>query len=149
MDHARHGHRSQWIALAAAAGLCAALAGCTSSEPSGPGTTVTSAPNGPGDWSSAQKTSAQTALEGPPMSQSPAQAACLVRYASETTSWQEFQSYLAFLAENNATATPTSLASISNHYTNTCARLTGTFGPVTPTATPSPVTPPATPTPAV
>lgn len=74
MDHVTHGHRRRWIALAAAAGLCAGLAGCTSSSPpAAVGSTASDAPNGPGQWSTAQKASAQVDLEGPPVNEGAAQ----------------------------------------------------------------------------
>jgi hypothetical protein len=79
------------LALAAAvSGLCTALASCTSTTPPTPGSTASNAPNSAGNWSVAQKDAGETALAGAPINNTQAEAACLVRFAAATESWQEF-----------------------------------------------------------
>ena len=111
MDHSTHGRPRRRAALAAGAvgtALCAALTGCTSSSNSGqPASAVASnAPNGPGQWTPAQKADALSVLTGPPPGQGSAQATCIIRFASANLSWQQFQSYVSFLDGQGGIATP-------------------------------------------
>lgn len=111
MDHSTHGRPRRRTALAAGAAgtaLCAVLAGCTSSSLSGqPSSAVaTNAPNGPGQWTAAQKADAVSVLTGPPPGQGSEQATCIVGFASANLSWQQFQSYVSFLDGQGGIATP-------------------------------------------
>lgn len=108
MDHTTHRHPRRRVALAAGAvgtALCAALtAGCSSGQPAS--ATATNAPNGPGQWTPVQIADAESVLTGPPAGQGSAEAACLVKYASTALSWQQFQSYVAFVNGQGGIATP-------------------------------------------
>lgn len=106
MDHTTHGHSRRFALAAGAVGaaLCAALTGCTSSQPAS--ATATNAPNGPGQWTPVQIAAAESMLTSPPPGQGSAEATCIIKYASANLSWQQFQSYVSFLDGSGGIATP-------------------------------------------
>jgi hypothetical protein len=109
------------LVLAAAGALCAAglAAGCGAQGGNvAPGVnnsaTESSAPNAAGQWTDGQKATAQTLLEGPPISEGTGQAACVVKLAAATISWQQFQDYLKLLEDGPMTAPPNGTSTLAN-----------------------------------
>lgn len=103
MDLSTSGPRLRRLALAAAAsGLCAALASCTTTTAPTPGSTASNAPNAAGNWSSAQVNAGEIALSGSPINNTPGEAACLVRFAAATESWQAFLADVRTIQQSGA-----------------------------------------------
>ncbi|MBR7826887.1 hypothetical protein KDK95_11285 [Actinospica sp. MGRD01-02] len=103
MDLSTSGPWRRRLALAAAAsGLCAALASCTTTTPPTSGSTASNAPNTAGNWSGAQKNAGEIALAGSPINNTPAEAACVVRFAAATESWQDFLAAVTMIQQSGA-----------------------------------------------
>lgn len=132
MDRTRAGLRRRRLAppVAGLLGLVlsTALAGCTSTNQSVSATSTTSsAPNGPGQWTTAQIQDAESLLMAPPVGQDSAEARCLVRYAAATLSWQQFGSYVEFLQGDGGIATPSgdqgAVVGAMSNYAVKCGKL--------------------------